>query len=107
MRHNRRDLSRKLRADAKLFVANCNHCCAGLRWLISRTINRMVHAAAFQRVGRKYPSREPLRTLRSGEFKLKSGINVAPYGLPPFILPRPRDLSSPLLRAERVTVFCF
>jgi hypothetical protein len=23
--------------------------------------------------------------LRSSEFKLKSGINVAPYGLPPFI----------------------
>jgi hypothetical protein len=22
---------------------------------------------------------------RSGEFKLKSGINVSPYGLPPFI----------------------
>jgi hypothetical protein len=29
MRHNRRDLSRKLRADAKIFLANCNHCCAG------------------------------------------------------------------------------
>ena len=35
------------------------------------------------------------------KFKLKSGINVAPYGLPPFILPRPRDLSSPPLRAEK------
>jgi hypothetical protein len=25
------------------------------------------------------------RALHSSEFKLKSGINVAPYGLPPFI----------------------
>jgi hypothetical protein len=27
----------------------------------------------------------PPLALRSGKFKLKSGINVAPYGLPPFI----------------------
>jgi hypothetical protein len=45
--------------------------------------------------------------LRSSEFKLKSGINLAPYGLPPFILPRPRDLSSPPLRAEGWLYFAF
>jgi hypothetical protein len=58
--------------------------------------------------------------LRSAEFELKSGINQGPLaptnvalrahfsqagenagcGLPPFILPRPRDLSTPPLRAE-------
>jgi hypothetical protein len=42
--------------------------------------------------------------LRSREFKLKSGINVAPTGYPIYSV---LSLSSPLLRAERVTVFCF
>jgi hypothetical protein len=42
-------------------------------------------------------ARYPPIVFRSGEFKLKSGINR----VLPFILPRPRDLSSPPLRTEK------